>query len=63
MEIVSQIADSTLNPLGYIGSLASLGANAAYDTLVAPFRGKPLGLQRAISQAMDVGVRALPILP
>ena len=62
MEIVSQIAGSTLDGLDYIGSLASLGARAAYDTLVAPFHGKPLRLQRAISQAMDVGVRALPIL-
>ena len=62
MEIVSQIAGSTLDGLGYIGSLASLGARAAYDTLVAPFHGKPLRLQRAISQAMEVGVRALPIL-
>ena len=62
MEIVSAIGDSTLNSLSYIGSLASLGARAAYYTLVAPFRGKPLRLQRAISQAMDTGVRALPIL-
>jgi phospholipid/cholesterol/gamma-HCH transport system permease protein len=35
---------------------------AAYFTFVGPFRGKPLRLQRAISQAMQVGVRALPIL-
>jgi phospholipid/cholesterol/gamma-HCH transport system permease protein len=62
MEFVSEIGDSTLNGLTYIGSLASLGARAAYYTLVAPFRGKPLRLQRAISQAMDTGVRALPIL-
>lgn len=62
MEFVLQIGDSTLNALSYIGSLASLGARAAYYTLVAPFQGKPLGLRRAISQAMDVGVRCLPIL-
>ena len=62
MEIVSQIGGSTLNGLNYIGSLASLGTRAAYFTLVAPFRGKPLRLERAVSQAMDVGVRALPIL-
>src|SRR5271169_1271709 len=62
MEIVSEIGDSTLNGLSYIGSLASLGARAGYYTLVAPFQGKPLRLQRAISQAMDVGVRCLPIL-
>lgn len=62
MEIVSQIGDSTLNGLSYIGSLASLGGRAAYYTLVAPFQGKPLRLQHTISQAMEVGVRALPIL-
>jgi phospholipid/cholesterol/gamma-HCH transport system permease protein len=62
MEIVSEIGASTLNGLGYLGSLASLGARAAYYTLVAPFRGQPQRLQRAISQAMDTGVRALPIL-
>jgi phospholipid/cholesterol/gamma-HCH transport system permease protein len=62
MEITSQIGESTLNGLSYIGSLASLAARAAYATLVAPFQGRPLRLQRAMSQAMDVGVRALPIL-
>jgi phospholipid/cholesterol/gamma-HCH transport system permease protein len=62
MQLVSQIGASVTNGLGYIGSLASLGGRAAYYTFVAPFRGKPLRLQRAISQAMDVGVRALPIL-
>ena len=62
MELVSQIADNTFNCLGYLGSLASLGGRAAYYILVGPFQGKPLRLKSAISQAMDVGVRALPIL-
>src|SRR6202007_1681240 len=62
MEFVSQLGRSTLDALNYLGSLASLGARAAYYTLVAPFQGKPLRLQRAISQAMDTGVRAVPIL-
>src|SRR5712671_5707303 len=62
MEFVSQLGSSTLDGLSYLGSLASLGARAAYYTLVAPFQGKPLRLQRALSQAMDTGVRALPIL-
>ena len=62
MEIASQIGENTFNGLSYFGSLASLGGRAAYFTIVAPFQGKPLRLQRAISQAMDVGVRALPIL-
>jgi phospholipid/cholesterol/gamma-HCH transport system permease protein len=62
MQVVSQIGGSVTNSLAYLGSLASLGGRAAYYTFVGPFRGKPLRLQRAVSQAMDVGVRALPIL-
>jgi phospholipid/cholesterol/gamma-HCH transport system permease protein len=62
MAFVSQVGESVTNGLAYVGSLATLGRNAAYYTFVAPFQGKPLRLQRAVSQAMDVGVRALPIL-
>src|SRR6202020_2908956 len=62
MQFVSQIGGSVTNGLAYAGSLASLGGKAAYYTFVAPFQGKPVRLQRAISQALDVGVRALPIL-
>jgi phospholipid/cholesterol/gamma-HCH transport system permease protein len=62
MEPVAQIGESVTNGLAYLGSLATLGGRAAYYTFVSPFQGKPLRLQRAISQAMDVGVRALPIL-
>jgi phospholipid/cholesterol/gamma-HCH transport system permease protein len=62
MEFVSQIGGSVTDALAYVGSLASLGGRAAYYAFVAPFQGKPLRLQRAVSQAMDVGVRALPIL-
>ena len=62
MELVSQIGGGVTNGLAYIGSLTSLAGRAAYFTFVAPFRGKPLRLQRAVSQALEVGVRALPIL-
>ena len=60
--MLSQIGASVTNSLAYVGSLASLGGRAAFYTFVGPFRGKPLRLQRAIAQAMEVGVRALPIL-
>src|SRR5271166_531342 len=62
MQFVAQIGGSVMNSLAYVGSLASLGGQAAYYTFVGPFRGKPLRVQRAVSQAMDVGIRALPIL-
>src|SRR6195256_4192575 len=62
MQFLSQVGGSVTNGLVYVGSLASLGGRAAYYTCVAPFQGKPVRLQRAVSQALDVGVRALPIL-
>src|ERR1700691_2297904 len=62
MQFVSQIGDSVTNSLAYVGSLATLGGRAAYYTFIGPFQGKPLRLQRAVSQAFDEGVRALPIL-
>jgi phospholipid/cholesterol/gamma-HCH transport system permease protein len=61
-EYVSQIGGSVTDGLAYVGSLAALGGRAAYYTFVGPFQGKPLRVQRTVAQAMDVGVRALPIL-
>jgi len=51
-----------LNALAYVGGLARLGGRAAHYTFIAPFQGKPLRVERAIHQAMMVGVLALPIL-
>lgn len=62
MGLVSEIGAAVMAGLAYIGSLAALGGRATYDVLLGPFRGKKVRLQRAVSQAMDVGVRALPIL-
>src|SRR6266853_6078776 len=62
MQFLSQVGGSVTNGLAYVGSLASLGGQAAYYTFVAPFQGKPVRFQRAVSQSLDVGVRALPIL-
>lgn len=62
MEVVSQIGGGVTDSLAYLGSLAMLGCRAAYFTFIGPFRGKAPSLQSAASQAMEVGVRALPIL-
>jgi phospholipid/cholesterol/gamma-HCH transport system permease protein len=62
LQLVSQIGANVTDSVAYLGALAQLGAKATFYTFVAPFRGKSLRLQSAISQAMDVGVRALPIL-
>lgn len=62
MELTTQIGVSVIDALAYLGALARLGGRAAYFTFVAPFRGKQLRLERAVSQAMQTGVGALPIL-
>src|SRR2546421_4922067 len=62
MQSITHLGGSVINGVAYVGNLACLGGRAAYYTFVAPFQGKPIRFQRAVSQALDVGVRALPIL-
>jgi phospholipid/cholesterol/gamma-HCH transport system permease protein len=62
MNFVAQVGETVTDCLAYLGSLASLAGRAAYYTFVGPFRGKPLRWQAAVSQATEIGVRALPIL-
>jgi phospholipid/cholesterol/gamma-HCH transport system permease protein len=62
VELTTQIGESVTDALAYLGALTKLGGRAAYFTFVAPFQGKQLRLQRAVSQAMQTGVGALPIL-
>ena len=52
----------TLNGLDYMGGLATLAGRSAYITFVGPFRGQRLRPQRAVHQAMAVGVEAVPIV-
>ena len=62
MEIFGKIGSSVEGGLAYLGALTSLAGRAAYFTFIAPFQGKPIRFQRAVAQAMEAGVRALPIL-
>jgi phospholipid/cholesterol/gamma-HCH transport system permease protein len=62
LEIARKIGASVLDGISYLGSLTTLSGRAAYFTFVAPFKGKPARIQQAITQAMEAGVRALPIL-
>ncbi len=57
-----QIGRGVMAGLAYLGALFWLGCRSAYFSAIGPFRGKPLRLRRVVSQAMHVGVRALPIL-
>jgi len=61
-ELMARVGVSALDGLSYLGALAFLGARAAYFGFIGPFHGKRLRFEPAISQAMQVGVRALPIL-
>jgi phospholipid/cholesterol/gamma-HCH transport system permease protein len=62
VEFFGKIGSSIEGGLAYLGALTSLAGRAAYFTFIAPFQGKPLRFQRAVGQAMEAGVRALPIL-
>jgi phospholipid/cholesterol/gamma-HCH transport system permease protein len=62
LALTRKVGASVLDGVSYIGSLTFLAWRAAYFTFIAPFHGKPMRFQRAVSQAMDVGVGALPIL-
>jgi phospholipid/cholesterol/gamma-HCH transport system permease protein len=62
MNFVAQVGATVTDCLAYLGALASLAGRAAYYAFVGPFQEKPLRWQAAISQATEVGVRALPIL-
>ncbi len=57
-----QVGLKTLEGLAYLGSLAQLAGRSAYITFIGPFRGQRFRPQRAIQQAMAVGVEAIPIL-
>jgi phospholipid/cholesterol/gamma-HCH transport system permease protein len=62
MNFVAQVGETFMDCLAYLGALVSLVGRAADYAFVGPFRGKPLRWQAAVSQATEVGVRALPIL-
>jgi len=51
-----------LGGISYVGELSMLTARSAYFTFIGPFQGKHSRIQKAVSQAMEAGVRALPIL-
>src|ERR1700719_3599278 len=62
MNFVAQVGETVIDGVAYLGALASLVGRAGYYAFVGPFQGKPLRWKAAISQATEVGVRALPIL-
>jgi phospholipid/cholesterol/gamma-HCH transport system permease protein len=62
VEFARKVGASVINALSYLGALTVLAGRAAYNAFVGPFLGKPVRFQSAVAQAMQAGVRALPIL-
>jgi phospholipid/cholesterol/gamma-HCH transport system permease protein len=62
MALTESIGEATINGLAYVGGLARLAGGSARAIFIEPFCGRKLNLNRAIHQAMAVGVEALPIV-
>lgn len=62
MAFTQTIGEGTIHVLAYLGGLTRLTGEAARAVFIEPFRGKKLNLNRAVHQAMAVGVAALPII-
>ena len=56
-----RVGVGTLEAIGYLGNLALLGGRSAHEIFIAPFQGRRFRAQRAVHQAMAVGVEAVPI--
>jgi phospholipid/cholesterol/gamma-HCH transport system permease protein len=62
MALTETIGAATIDGLAYVGGLARLAGGSARAIFIEPFRGRKLNLDRAVHQAMAVGVEALPIV-
>jgi phospholipid/cholesterol/gamma-HCH transport system permease protein len=60
--VPARVGLKTLEVLAYVGSLAQLAGRSAYVTFIGPFKGERLRPERALHQAMAVGVEAIPIV-
>lgn len=58
----TEIGEGTIHVLAYLGGITRLTGEAARSVFIDPFRGRKLNLGRAIHQAMECGVAALPIV-
>jgi len=62
MPFTENIGAATLDGLAYVGGLARLGASAARAVVMDVFEPRRLAYDRAVHQAMAVGIGSLPIL-
>src|ERR1700733_7127496 len=62
MAITETIGEATIQALSYVGGLARLLGGSSRAVFIEPLRGRRFRLDRAIHQAMSIGVEALPIV-
>ncbi|MGB6482802.1 MAG: ABC transporter permease, partial [Candidatus Acidiferrales bacterium] len=62
MSVTETVGQATIDGLAYLGDLTILTGRSLHAIVVAPLQGQRLRGQRAIHQAMAVGVGAVPIL-
>jgi phospholipid/cholesterol/gamma-HCH transport system permease protein len=62
MSVMETVGQATIDGLAYLGDLTILTGRSLHAIFVAPFQGQRLRGQRAVHQAMAVGVGAVPIL-
>ena len=62
MSVTETVGQATIDGLAYLGDLTILTGRSLHAAVIAPFQGQRLRVERAIHQAMAVGVGAVPIL-
>jgi phospholipid/cholesterol/gamma-HCH transport system permease protein len=62
MALTATVGAATINGLAYVGSMARLVGGSLRAICLEPLRGRTFRLDRAVHQAMSVGVEALPIV-
>jgi phospholipid/cholesterol/gamma-HCH transport system permease protein len=62
VDFLRKIGVAVLDAIAYVGALGSLAGRAGYALLAGPFVGKPVSFRKSVGQAMEAGIRALPIL-
>jgi phospholipid/cholesterol/gamma-HCH transport system permease protein len=62
MPFAEDIGAATIDGLAYVGGLARLTGGAARAVFAQPLKGSKQRWERALHQAMSVGVEALPIV-
>ena len=60
--VPGKVGLKTLDAIAYLGSLAQLAGRSSYVTFIGPFQGQRFRPQRALQQAIAVGVQAIPIV-